>query len=239
MPSVYQLKDLMCEIGRRVWQQGWVAANDGNFSCRLSEDEFLVTPTGVSKGYMDPGMLIVVDEQGEKKFGTLRPSSEIKMHLEVYRRRPDVHAIVHAHPPTATGFAVSGIPLSECVLPEMVITVGGAPIVPYGTPSTDELAEAFIPYLNKADAFLLANHGALTLGAELMQAYFRMESLEHFAKILLVARQLGNVNILSETQVKDLNEIREKLGISGQQFPCSTCPILRNSEGNSCEVSNK
>ncbi len=225
MPSLYQLKDLMVEVGRRVWLQGWVAANDGNFSVRLSDEEFLVTPTGVSKGFLDPGMLIVVDEQGQKKFGTLKPSSEIKMHLEVYRQRSDVNAIVHAHPPTATGFAVAGIELSECVLPEVVVTIGGAPLVPYGTPSTDELAKAFVPYLNKADAFLLANHGALTLGTDLMHAYYRMESLEHFAKILMVARQLGKVNFLTEQQVCELNELRQRFNVPGQQYPCTTCQV--------------
>jgi len=225
MPSLFQLKDLMIEIGRRVWQQGWVAANDGNFSCRLSDEEFLVTPTGVSKGFMDTGMLIVVDAEGQKKYGTLKPSSEIKMHLEVYRRRQDIHAIVHAHPATATGFAVAGIPLSECILPEVVVTIGGAPIVPYGTPSTDELAKAFIPFLDKGAAFLLANHGALTLGVDLLNAYHRMESLEHFAKILLVARQLGKVNFLNEQQVYELNELRQRFGVPGNQYPCTTCAV--------------
>lgn len=223
MPSLYQLKDLMCEIGSRVWKQGWVAANDGNFSCRLTDDEYLVTPTGVSKGFMDPGMLIVVDGEGNKKFGSLRPSSEIKMHLEVYRKRPDIGGIIHAHPATATGFAVAGIPLNECILPEVVVTIGGAPIVPYGTPSTDELAQSFVPYLEKADAFLLANHGALTLGSDLMSAFYRMESLEHFAKILLVARQLGKVNFLTEQQVCELNDLRKKFGIQGNQYPCESC----------------
>jgi len=157
--------------------------------------------------------------------GTLRPSSEIKLHLEVYKQRPDINSVVHAHPATATGFAVAGIPLAECILPEVVVTIGGAPVVPYGTPSTQDFAEKLTPYLSKADAFLLANHGALTLGVDLMSAYHRMESLEHFAKILLVARQLGNVNPLTPEQVGELNDLRKKFNIPGQQYECTSCSL--------------
>jgi len=217
MQAEDQIRQDMVEVGRRIYQQGYVAANDGNISVRLNNTEVLTTPTGVSKGYMTTDMIIKVNLQGEVIEGTLKPSSELKMHLDVYRQRHDVHSVIHAHPPTATGFAVAGIPLNRFVLPEIIISLGAIPVVKYGTPSTDQIHLAVRDYLETHDAFLLANHGALTVGTDVFNAYFKMESVEHFAKISLVARQLGTETELDEQQVAQLLEVRKKLGVTGRQ----------------------
>ncbi|RJP34376.1 MAG: class II aldolase/adducin family protein [Candidatus Omnitrophota bacterium] len=222
MTNIYEAKQQIVEIGRRMWTKEWVAANDGNISCKISDDEFVCTPTGVSKGFLDVGDLIIVDREGRKRAGgPLKPSSEIKMHLFVYRERPDVQAVCHAHPPTATGFAVAGLSLDQCVLPEVVALIGQIPTVPYGLPSTDEIPQAIAPYVKTNNAVLLANHGALSWGDNLMQAYYRMETMEHFAKILLVAIQLGKVNVFSRDQVAALESLRDRFGLQGAFTGCN------------------
>jgi len=210
------IKKQICEIGRRIYQNGFVAANDGNISVKVSENEFFTTPTGVSKGFMTPDMIIKVDRAGNVLSGKLKPSSELKMHLRVYAERPDVNAVVHAHPPVATGFAIAGIPLDKFTMPEAVIFLGIVPVVPYGTPSTDEIPDALSPFLQKHDAFLLENHGALTVGADLTGAYFKMETMEHYAKVSLTARRLGGEKELAKEQVGRLMEIRRVLNVPGK-----------------------
>lgn len=223
MVSEYNLRQDIVEVGRRIYANGYVAANDGNISVRIGDNEFLTTPTGVSKGFMTPDMIIKVDGEGRKLTGKLRPSSEIKMHLDVYKQRPDVGAVVHAHPPIATAFAVAGIPLDRYILPEIIIGLGTIPIAKYGTPSTDEIPRAVREYLDKHDAILLANHGALTVGKDVFNAYYKMESIEHFAKISLAARQLGEERELPCQEVEKLLQIREKLGVAGRHPGCIDC----------------
>ncbi|MGE5529731.1 MAG: class II aldolase/adducin family protein [Patescibacteria group bacterium] len=215
MPSEYRIKRDIVEAGRRLWLRGYVAANDGNISARLGPDEFLTTPTGVSKGFMTSEMIVRVNGRGERIGGDLQPSSEIGMHLAVYRERPDVGAVVHAHPPIGTAFAVAGQPLPKCVLPEVIVTLGDIPLAAYGAPSTGELPASIAKHLADHNAFLLANHGALTLGADVFQAYYRMETLEHFAAVILAARQLGGERELPPGRAQELLEIREKLGLKG------------------------
>ena len=178
------------EVGRRLWTRGFVASNDGNISVRIDADRLLMTPASVSKGFMTPDMMVVTDLDGRLLSGApgRKPSSEILMHLVAYRERPDVGAVVHAHPPLSTGFAVAGIPLDRAVLAEVVTTLGSIPIAEYGTPSTRELADTVAPYVKAHDGLLLANHGALALGSDLFAAYYKMETIEHFARISLVAR---------------------------------------------------
>lgn len=219
----YDLKKDMIEIGRRCWQRGWVAANDGNFSVRISETEILTTATGQSKGFLTPDMIVRVDRRGQLLEGAYPPSSELQMHLVVYDRRPEVAAVVHAHPPYCTAHAVAGLPLSDCVLPEIVVTLGAVPLARYGTPSTLEIPDSLRPYLDRHDAFLLQNHGALTLGRDIFQAYYRMESIEHFAHILFLAKSLGPVNVLDRCQVEKLQEIRARYGLPGEAPPCRYC----------------
>ena len=213
------------EVGRRIWTKGFVASNDGNISVRMNESEILCTPTGVSKGFLTPEMLVVVDLSGRQLRGEMRMSSEVKAHLRVYQERPDVRAVVHAHPPTATGFAVAGIALDRCTLPEIVLTLGSIPLAPYQTPSTAELAESIVGPLRQGDAVLMANHGAITVGTDVYNAYYKMESLELYAQISLVARQLGRENVLTQRQVSSLMEVREKLGVTGPNPGCFSCEI--------------
>jgi L-fuculose-phosphate aldolase len=212
------LIDLMLDVGHRLWARGYVAANDGNMSVRIGKDELLITPTGVSKGFMTRDMIIRMTMDGKvvSPEGKYRPSSEYRMHVQVYRERDDIASVVHAHPPYCTAFAVAGIPLDKCALPEAVLMLGAVPVVPYGTPSTEELPDSIKEYIKKGDAILLANHGALTAGADLHSAYQRMETLEHTAKIMHLAMGLGNVNILSKKQITKLLEVREKMKISGR-----------------------
>jgi L-fuculose-phosphate aldolase len=208
------MREEICEIGRRIWQREYVAANDGNISVRLNEREILATPTGVSKGFLTPDMLVVIDREGNKLRGNMKPSSELKMHRAFYDARPDVRSVCHAHPVTATGFAVAGIPLDRCTLPEVVISLGAVPLAKYGVPGTDELTEDIMKnYVKDYDAFLLANHGVVTIGQSLMNAYYKMETTEHFAKISLVARQLGNENVFSPPRAQELVDARARYGV--------------------------
>lgn len=218
MKTEYEIKEEMCEIGRRVYNRGMVAANDGNFSVKLSEDEFFCTPTGVSKGFMTPDYICRVDGMGnvlEANEG-FRPSSEVKMHMRVYKERPDVGAVVHAHPMYATTFAIAGIPLMEPIMPEAVIALGGVPLAKYGTPSTAEVPASIMPYLQQYDSVLLENHGALTYSDTLLNAYHKMESLEFYARLMYQAKMLGGPQILDEKRVEELYEIRRNMGLPGK-----------------------
>lgn len=194
-------------VCRRLYERGLIAGPDGNVSARLADGSILVTPSGLSKGIVTAEHLVVVDMQGGVLEGNLPPTSELRMHLRIYARRPDVRAVVHAHPPTATGFAVAGESFMAPVLPEVILQMGEVPLVPYATPGTDALADALDPYLDHHDAVLLANHGATTLGATLTEAHHRMESLEHAARILLAARAVGRVR---ELNVADVDALRSR-----------------------------
>jgi L-fuculose-phosphate aldolase len=213
-----ELKKIMLDIGIRLWVRGYIAANEGNISIRTSDGEILITPTGVSKGFMSQEMIIKINMDGEviSPNNGYSPSSEVKMHLEVYKQRDDVKAVIHAHPPYSTSFAVAGIPLDSLVLPEAIMTLGAVPIAPYGTPSTSEIPDSIIPFIQNSDAVLLANHGALTLGIDLTTAYNRMETLEHTAHILYLAIGLGHVNKIPKEQVDKLMKIRDQMNIPGK-----------------------
>lgn len=225
--SVYQVKREIIDICQRIYQRGYVAANDGNVSVRVDDNRVIMTPTGMSKGFLKVDQLVMVDMQGRQIGGTLKPSSEALLHLDIYKHRPDVRAVVHAHPPTATGFAVAGIPLTKCVLPEVIISLGAIPLAEYATPGTPELPQVIRDYLKDHDAVLLANHGALTIGRTLIQAHYRMETIEHFAKIMLVAMQLGRVNVLESERVNQLLELRQRLGLDHGRPACEPCEAER------------
>ncbi len=209
------------EVGRRLWTRGFVASNDGNISVRVGDGRLITTPTAVSKGFMTPDMMVITDLDGRHLAGDRKASSELKMHLEVYHQRPDVNAVVHAHPPTATGFAVAGIPLDRAVLAEVITTLGSIPIAEYATPSTDELPAAVRRYIKAHDGLLLANHGALAVGGDLMGAYYRMETIEHFARISLTARMLGREHLLSREEVVRLQGLRGMYGIASPAPICA------------------
>ena len=225
MVNEFEIKKQICEIGRRIYNKGMVAANDGNISVKLNDNEFLCTPTGVSKGFMTPDFICKVDANGKviQANGNYKPSSEIKMHMRVYRERPDVTAVVHAHPLYATSFAIAGIPLTEPIMPEAVITLGCVPIAEYGTPSTEEIPDAVSKYLQYYDAVLLANHGALSFSDSLINAYYKMESLEFYAQLMYQSKMLGGPKQLSEEQVQRLYEIRRQFGMTGKH-PANVCP---------------
>ena len=225
MINEYEIKKEICEIGRRIYNRGMVAANDGNISVKLNDNEFLCTPTGVSKGFMTPEYICKVDAEGKtiQANGNFRPSSEIKMHMRVYKERPDVQSVVHAHPVYATSFAIAGIPLTQPIMPEAVIALGCVPIAEYGTPSTVEIPDAVSKYLQYYDAVLLANHGALSYSDSLLNAYHKMESLEFYAELLFKAKQLGGPLELNKEQVEKLYDIRRQMGLKGKH-PADVCP---------------
>ena len=225
MVSEYEIKKQICDIGKRIYNRGMVAANDVNISVKISDNEFLCTPTGVSKGFMTPEYICKVDADGNviQANKGFKPSSEIKMHMRVYKERPDVQAVVHAHPIYATSFAIAGIPLTQPIMPEAVIALGCVPIAEYGTPSTHEIPDAVSKYLQYYDAVLLENHGALAYSDSLLAAYHKMESLEFYAELLFLSKQLGGPQELSEAQVEKLYEIRRQFGMTGKH-PADLCP---------------
>jgi len=198
-------------FGKMLHDRGLIAATDGNISVRLNEASVLVTPTCISKGMMTTEDLLVVDMHGRKISGFRDVTSEIAMHMTIYHMRPDINAIVHAHPPTATGFAACGLALDQALISEVLLSLGPVPLAHYATPGTSELSEALIPYIPTHDAVLMANHGVVTYGTDLMQAYMNMETVEHFAKIALVVKQLGCERPLADEQVTKLHEIRQRV----------------------------
>lgn len=214
--TVEEIKKQICEVGQKLYDKGFVAANDGNISVKVGENEYYCTPTGVSKGGMTPDMIIKIDKDGNKLEGKLKPSSEIKMHMRVFRERPDVNAVVHAHPPIATAFTVAGVPLKEYILPEAVLTLGAVPTCEYGTPSTMEIPDSIMPYIQTNDVFLLKNHGALTVGCDLTKAHFLMEEVEFNAKIAFYARMLGGIQEIPDDQLPKLMDLREKMKLTGK-----------------------
>ncbi|HWR17057.1 MAG TPA: class II aldolase/adducin family protein [Terriglobales bacterium] len=210
MNSYHQQRDEIIRFGRMLYERGFIAATDGNISIRLDEHLLLVTPTCLCKGMMTPEDLVVVDLNGRKLEGMRDVSSELAMHLLIYRMRPDVHAIVHAHPPTATGFAAAGIALDTPLVSEVVLTVGKIPLASYGCPGTPELSNSLRPLIPDHSAILMANHGVVTYGEDITRAFMNMETVEHFAKITLVTRTLGQQKVLAPEEVKKLEAIREK-----------------------------
>ena len=229
MTSEYEIKKQICEIGKRIYNKGMVAANDGNISVKISDNEFLCTPTGVSKGFMTPEYICKVDAEGKviQANPGYKPSSEIKMHMRVYKERPDVKSVVHAHPMYATSFAIAGVPLTQPIMPEAVIALGCVPIAEYGTPSTNEIPDAVSKYLQSFDAVLLENHGALTYSDSLLAAYMKMESVEFYAQLLYLSKQLGGPQELNDAQVQKLYEIRRQFGMKGKH-PADVCVNAQN-----------
>jgi L-fuculose-phosphate aldolase len=200
----------ICTAGKWMYDRGFIVACEGNISVRLDDNRILTTPTCMNKGMLEPQDLVITNLEGRQLAGERRFSSEIAMHLLFYRMRPDVNAICHAHPPTATGFAAAGRSLNQALLPEVIIGLGQIPLVRYATPGTPELSAAIEPFVPHYDALLLANHGAVTCGPDLLTAFFRMETIEHFAKILLAAELAGNPVLLSSREVAKLMAARAR-----------------------------
>ncbi len=218
MQNINEVKDQICDVCHKMWQLGWVAANDGNVSARLEDGRILATPTGISKSFITPQKLVLLDEKGnilEANEG-YRPSSEIKMHLRCYEKRDDVMAVVHAHPPGATGFAVAHKAMDMYNMIEDVSVIGSVPLTPYGTPSTSEVPDAIEPYLEEHDVMLLENHGALAVGSDVVTAFYRMESLELWAKITINAVILGGSFDISRENIQKLIDLRGYYRVTGR-----------------------
>jgi L-fuculose-phosphate aldolase len=212
-PNLAALKKSIIDAGARAYTRGYIAANDGNISARIDARRVLITPSGISKGFLTPSDFVVVDMDGGVHTGAKKPSSELPMHLRIYRERPDVHSVCHMHPPHATAFAVAGVALDQPVLSEVLIALGSIPLVEYGTPGTEEFYKPLIPLLPRYDAFLLANHGALTVGSSVLRACETMETLEHTAHIVFLAERIGKLSLLTHEQVEKLYALRKKFGI--------------------------
>jgi L-fuculose-phosphate aldolase len=227
-PSIFTLRREMVEIGQRMYERGLIVAGEGNISVRLADRRILITPAGLCKGRMAPEDMVVVDAAGVRLQGERAPSSELPMHLTALAGRPDIGACVHAHPPHATAFAVAGIALADCILPEVVSILGSVPLAEYATPSTQEVGASIEKYLERFDAFLLKNHGVLTIGVNLEDAYRKMEIVERFAEIVAIARGLGAVDELNCRQVDDLLALSQTLHsrFSGDETPvCGHCRV--------------
>lgn len=220
-----KLRQDIVEIGRLMFDKGWVASNDGNISVRLDADRILCTPTGISKGRMAVDDLIICDMTGRKIEGRRERTSEIMMHLTIYQMRPDIMAVAHAHAPTATGFAVAGRALNLAILPEVVVNLGCVPLAAYGLPGTPALSESIKPFVPYYDAILLGNHGVVCGGTDLWSAFHKLETVEHVARIALVAEQLGGPKLLDRKEVDQLFEARARYGIQSNSKALPGCPI--------------
>src|SRR5579872_620194 len=225
----YKLKEQICEIGRRVYARGFAAANDGNITVRLSEKEFLCTPTMVSKGYLKPEDICKVDLEGKQLAGTRKRTSEVLLHLAIYKQRPDINAVVHCHPPHATAFAVAHEPIPKCVLPEVEVFLGEVPIAEYETPGTQRFAETIVPFVKDCNTIILANHGTVTFGPTLENAYFNSEIIDAYCKILILARQLGRVNYFTDEQTRELLTLKKRLGYDDVRFRKENCEVCGDS----------
>ena len=222
----------ICIAGRWMYERGHIVACEGNISVRLDDGSILTTPTCMNKGMLAPGDLVITDLHGRQLAGDRKFSSELAMHLLFYRMRPHVMAICHGHPPTATGFAVAGRALNQALLPEVIVGLGQIPLVQYATPGTQELSEAIEPFVPHYDALLLANHGAVTCGPDLLTAFFRMETIEHSAKITLAAEMAGEPVLLSSREVAKLMAARPRYFVSPPPGGGAELPITRDSGEN-------
>ena len=223
---LWQLKKQMCDVGRRIWHRGYCAGNEGNHSARMSDERVLCTPTGISKGFISPDELCVVDMDGnqvESNPRNRKPTSEILVHLAIYKKQPKTNAVIHSHPPHATAFAVANIPIPEGIHPEAEVFLGKVPIARYATPSTNELPNSILPLIGPdTNTVIMANHGTVSFSdAGLIDAYYKLEILDAYCRILLLALQLGNVNTLAPEQMVDLLKIKQKFGIRDERLACA------------------
>ncbi|WZL81322.1 class II aldolase/adducin family protein [Vallitaleaceae bacterium 9-2] len=213
-----KIRNAICDVGQKLYDKEFVAANDGNISVKLDDNTLLVTPTAVSKGGMKPDEIVKMTLDGEILSGG-KPSSEVKMHIQVYKTNPEIQAVVHAHPPISTAFAVARVPMETPILAEAVVNLGVVPVADFALPGTKEVPESIKPYVRDYNAVLLANHGLLTWGRDLREAFFRMESVEHYGKILLYVKQIGDPREFNCTEIDALLDIRKKIGVSSGGVP--------------------
>jgi L-fuculose-phosphate aldolase len=214
MRDVQELKEAICDVGRRIYQRGFAAANDGNITARLNENEILCTPTMCCKGFLTPGDICLVDLAGNQLAGRKRRSSEVLLHLEIMRARPDVQSVVHCHPPHATAFAITREPIPQAVLPEVELFLGEVPIAPYATPGTKKFAESVLPFVANSNVILLANHGTVSYGESVERAYWWTEILDSYCRVLILSRQLGPIHHFSRDETQELIELKKQWGFT-------------------------
>jgi len=212
--NAHQIKKDICEIGQRIYNKGFAAANDGNITVRISENEVLCTPTMHSKGFLKPDDISTIDMTGKQISGRKKRSSEALLHLEIYKQRPDIKSVVHCHPPHATAFAIAREPIPQCVLPEVEVFLGDVPITRYETPGGQAFADTIIPFVDKCNVMILANHGTVSFGESVERAYWWTEILDAYCRMLLLSRQLGRVNYLNETESRELLVLKDKWGFA-------------------------
>jgi L-fuculose-phosphate aldolase len=225
----FQLKEQMCDIGRRIWHKGFCAGNEGNHSYRIADNKVLCTPTGISKGFLRPDDICTVDLEGKQLSGKRKRTSEILLHLAIYKARPDVKAVVHSHPPHATAFAIANVELPTCIHPEAEVFLGAVKTAKYVTPGDTRLGESILPYVKDSNTILLQNHGTVTFDVDLEGAYYKLEIVDAYARILLLAKQIGNIRPLDGAEMKELLELKQRFGLDeprlkdgGKNFTCST-----------------
>ncbi len=224
MMNEWQLRREIVAIGKQAYERGLVTATDGNISVRIMGDRFLITPSGSCLGELAPEQLVYVDQEGRVLSGG-KPTGELSMHLAAYRERPDINAVLHAHPPITTGFTVAGQSLAQCVIPEVVVIFGTIPTTEYATISTEEGARVIRELIRDHDALILDRHGTITVGKTLIEAYRKLEKVEYCAQVTLVAKQLGKVRTLSPEQIQKLEAVRQKYGYQGKQSLCEACGL--------------
>lgn len=224
-----QARETICEVGRRLYARGFAAANDGNITVRIGENRFVCTPTGVSKGYMKPDDLCVIDIEGNQISGVKKRSSEALLHLTIYKERSDINGVLHCHPPHATAFAIAQEPIPKCVLPEVEVFLGEVPIAKYETPGTQRFADTIRPYAKDCNTVLLANHGTVAFSKDLMTAYFNTEIIDAYCRMLILARQLGPIHYIGEKHVGELMQMKQRLGIDDPRLQMENCDLCGNS----------
>jgi len=226
--NIQKIKREICDIGDRLYQRGFAAANDGNISCRAGENRVVCTPTLISKGFMKPDDLCVVDMNGKQVAGKRKMTSEIKLHLAIMKERPEIQSVVHCHPPHATAFGIAREPVPMCVLPEVEIFLGEVPIANYAIPGSQEFAESVLPFVHKANVIILANHGTVSFGETVEKAYWWTEILDAYCRMLMLARGLGSIHYFTEPEVKALLELKKKWGIKDPRLEMQNCDIGAN-----------
>ncbi|WP_146596873.1 class II aldolase/adducin family protein [Novipirellula galeiformis] len=230
MQNLHQIKKDMCDIGKRIYNRQFAAANDGNITVRVGENEVLCTPTMHCKGYLVPDDISLVDMTGKQLSGRKKRSSEALLHLEIYRQREDIRSVVHCHPPHATAFAIAREPIPQCVLPEVEVFLGDVPITKYETPGGQAFADTIIPFVKKTNVIILANHGTVSYGETVEQAYWWSEILDSYCRMLLLAKQLGNISYLGQDKSKELLELKDKWGFKDPRNTAEyeNCDICAN-----------
>jgi L-fuculose-phosphate aldolase len=215
----WEAREQLCEVGKWLWQRQYVEANGGNMTYRLGENRILATPTMISKGFMKPDDLVILDLEGNQLSGKRKKTSEILVHLQILKHRPDIMSVIHCHPPHATAFAITGRKLlPKCIHPEQEVFLGEVPIAPYETPGTQRVADTLKPYLQDFNMFLLASHGAVAAGKGILDAYWKIEIVEAYCRLLILARTLGEPTVLTQQQMGELLQIKKNLGIHDRRF---------------------